>query len=115
MSAAQITLAEMFKAAGHATAHIGKWRLGYTPDQMPNAQGFDYFFGHMGGCIDNFSHFFYWQGPKRHDLYCNGEDIHIPGRFFAGLMVGEASQFIEPHRRRLAVLPRQERQRKMTL
>jgi len=25
---------------------------------MPNGQGFDYSFGHMGGCIDNYSHFF---------------------------------------------------------
>ena len=76
LPAEQITMAEMFKAAGYATAHIGKWHLGYTPDQMPNAQGFDYSFGHMGGCIDNFSHFFYWQGPNRHDLYRNGQEVH---------------------------------------
>src|SRR5258708_6998290 len=54
----QVTMAEMFRAAGYATAHIGKWHLGFTPDMMPNAQGFDYSFGHMGGCIDNYSHFF---------------------------------------------------------
>ena len=54
----------MMKAAGYATAHIGKWHLGYTPQTMPNSQGFDYSFGHMGGCIDNYSHFFYWQGPN---------------------------------------------------
>ena len=51
----QVTMAEMFQAAGYATAHIGKWHLGYTPETMPNAQGFDHSFGHMGGCIDNFS------------------------------------------------------------
>jgi arylsulfatase A-like enzyme len=49
----EVTMAEMFKAAGNATAHIGKWHLGYTPETMPNSQGFDYSFGHMGGCIDN--------------------------------------------------------------
>lgn len=63
----QATLAKMFKAAGYATAHIGKWHLGFTPETMPNGQGFDYSFGHMGGCIDNLSHFFYWDGPNRHD------------------------------------------------
>ena len=94
LPAAQTTMAEMFKAAGYATAHVGKWHLGYTPETMPNAQGFDFSFGHMGGCIDNFSHFFYWQGPNRHDLYLNGQEIHRPGRHFADMMVEEASAFI---------------------
>ena len=58
LPADQVTMAEMFKAAGYATAHIGKWHLGFTPPTMPNGQGFDYSFGHMGGCIDNYSHFF---------------------------------------------------------
>lgn len=99
MPTEQVTMAEMFKAAGYVTAHIGKWHLGYTPDQMPNAQGFDYSFGHMGGCIDNFSHFFYWQGPHRHDLYRNGKEVHYPGRFFGDLMVEEAARFITENRR----------------
>ena len=59
MPPAQTTLAEAFRGAGYATAHIGKWHLGYSPETMPNGQGFEYSFGHMGGCIDNYSHFFY--------------------------------------------------------
>ena len=65
-------MAEMFRAAGYATAHVGKWHLGYTPETMPLARGFDRSFGHMGGCIDNFSHFFFWQGPNVHDLWRDG-------------------------------------------
>ncbi|MCB0686891.1 MAG: sulfatase-like hydrolase/transferase, partial [Saprospiraceae bacterium] len=34
----EITMAEVFKAAGYATAHIGKWHLGYVPEKMPNAK-----------------------------------------------------------------------------
>ncbi|MSU48082.1 MAG: sulfatase [Opitutus sp.] len=98
LPAEQVTMAEMFKAAGYATAQIGKWHLGYTPETMPNAQGFDFSFGHMGGCIDNFSHFFYWQGPNRHDLYLNGQEIQRPGRHFADLMVEEALAFIAKNR-----------------
>ncbi len=98
LPASQITMAEMFHAAGYSTAHVGKWHLGYAPATMPNAQGFDFSFGHMGGCIDNFSHFFYWQGPNRHDLYRNGKEVHLPGRFFGDLMVDEASTFISQHR-----------------
>lgn len=94
----EITMAEMFKAAGYATAHIGKWHIGYTPKTMPLAQGFDTSFGHMGGCIDNYSHFFYWSGPNIHDLWRNGSEVFHDGEFFPDLMVREATRFIEQHR-----------------
>jgi arylsulfatase A-like enzyme len=92
------TLGQMFKSAGYATAHIGKWHLGFTHDTMPNARGFDYSFGHMGGCIDNYSHFFYWQGPNRHDLYRNGVEVYYPGHYFCDLMVDEASRFMDENK-----------------
>ncbi|MEJ6601341.1 MAG: sulfatase [Opitutaceae bacterium] len=50
----EITMAEMLKDAGYATALIGKWHLAgnprkpnndFDPALMPNAQGFDYFYG----------------------------------------------------------------------
>ena len=95
MPGEQITIAEHFKSQGYKTAHIGKWHLGYIPQHMPNAQGFDYSFGHMGGCIDNYSHFFYWQGPNRHDLHRNGKEVYEDGKFFPDLMVREACDFIK--------------------
>ena len=94
MPAAEITLAELLRDNGYATGHIGKWHLGYTPETMPNAQGFDYSFGHMGGCIDNYSHFFYWYGPNRHDLWKQGREIWRDGEYFGDLMVEECQQFI---------------------
>jgi arylsulfatase A len=94
----EITMAEMFKAGGYATAHIGKWHLGYTPATMPNAQGFDHSFGHMGGCIDNYSHFFYWSGPNIHDLHRNGVEVFHDGEYFPDLMLREASGFMEQNR-----------------
>jgi len=94
----EVTIAETFKKAGYATAHIGKWHLGYTPETMPNGQGFDYSFGHMGGCIDNYSHFFYWQGPNRHDLWRNGKEIFEDGKYFPQLMADEAGAFIEKNK-----------------
>ena len=89
------TMADMFRAAGYATAHVGKWHLGYTPETMPLARGFDRSFGHMGGCIDNWSHFFFWQGPNVHDLWRDGVEVHEDGRFFPDLMVEEAGKFME--------------------
>jgi arylsulfatase A-like enzyme len=100
MPTEETTIAEMLKAAGYATGHVGKWHLGYTPETMPNGQGFDYSFGHMGGCIDNYSHFFYWNGPNRHDLWRNGEMIWEDGAFFPDLMARECEQFLEENQDR---------------
>lgn len=98
MPASQFTMAEMMKAGGYKTAHIGKWHLGYTPETMPNGQGFDESFGHMGGCIDNWSHFFYWNGPNRHDLWHNGEEVWEDGRFFPDLMIEHSRKFIRENK-----------------
>lgn len=100
LPAGEVTIAETFKAAGYATAHVGKWHLGYTPGTMPNAQGFDLSFGHIGGCIDNRSHFFYWAGPNIHDLHRNGTEVFADGRFFGDLMVEETAQFMTANKDR---------------
>jgi arylsulfatase A len=98
MPGTQYTMAEMFKAGGYKTAHIGKWHIGYSQESMPNNQGFDHSFGFMGGCIDNYSHFFYWSGPNRHDLWRNGKEIWEPGKFFPDMMVKEAGAFMEKNK-----------------
>jgi len=41
----EITLAEVLKQRGYATACIGKWHLGRPPSLLPTRQGFDTFFG----------------------------------------------------------------------
>lgn len=41
----EITIADLLKTRGYATACIGKWHLGHMPQFMPNQQGFDYYYG----------------------------------------------------------------------
>ena len=41
----EVTLAELLKDRGYATACIGKWHLGFLPPFVPTSQGFDYYFG----------------------------------------------------------------------
>jgi len=41
----EVTVAEVLKEAGYATACIGKWHLGDQPQFLPTRQGFDYYFG----------------------------------------------------------------------
>ena len=95
MPTSQTTIAERLKENGYLTGHIGKWHLGYTEPTMPNSQGFDYSFGHMGGCIDNYSHFFYWSGPNRHDLWENSTEIWRDGEYFQDLIDDKAKTFIK--------------------
>jgi arylsulfatase A-like enzyme len=50
------TLAPGLKSAGYATALIGKWHMGYEPKFNPLDQGFDRFFGILGGNVDYYRH-----------------------------------------------------------
>jgi len=60
MPANEITFAELLQPAGYQTACIGKWDVSNRRaiiDRMPNAQGFEYYFGPLGandGGIVNF-------------------------------------------------------------
>ena len=51
MPASEITFAELIKDVGYQTACIGKWDVSNRKaivQRMPNAQGFDYYFGTLG-------------------------------------------------------------------
>ena len=51
MPASEITFAEMLKEVGYQTACVGKWDVSNRKaivERMPNAQGFDYYFGALG-------------------------------------------------------------------
>jgi len=41
----EITIAEVLKAQGYATACVGKWHLGDQAKFLPTSQGFDYYYG----------------------------------------------------------------------
>ncbi len=51
MPAGEVTLAELLKTVGYTTGCIGKWDVSNRSpilDRMPNAQGFDYYWGTLG-------------------------------------------------------------------
>lgn len=94
-------LATLLKSAGYETALLGKWHLGSTPETVPNAHGFDYFYGFHEGCVDFYSHRFYWGEPNRanfHDLWRNGEEIFEDGAYLTERIGEEAAQFIQRKR-----------------
>ncbi|MFI3305968.1 MAG: sulfatase-like hydrolase/transferase [Rikenellaceae bacterium] len=52
MPGSEITIAEMAKSVGYETACVGKWDVSNRKeliDQMPIEQGFDHYFGTLGG------------------------------------------------------------------
>ncbi len=95
----QPSMAKLLREAGYRSAMIGKWHLGYDPGYLPDDHGFDHWFGHIGGVIDNYSHFFNWRPdqPARLDLWRNGERVRKPGNFFPDMMLREAQTFIGNH------------------
>ena len=45
LSPNEVTVAEVHKSVGYATAIIGKWHLGDRPEFLPDKQGVDLYFG----------------------------------------------------------------------
>jgi arylsulfatase A len=41
----EVTIADVLKQVGYATACVGKWHLGDQPEFLPTRHGFDYYFG----------------------------------------------------------------------
>ncbi len=72
-----VTLAELLREKGYATACLGKWHLGYRPEHFPTRQGFDLFRGLVSGDgdfhtrIDRSGHPDWWDGetPVTEDGY----------------------------------------------
>ncbi len=91
------TIAACLKESGYATGICGKWHLGSTPETGPNARGFDRFFGFHSGCIDYYSHRYYWGEPKTvnyHDLWSDKTEVFEDGEYSTELFGREAVQFI---------------------
>ena len=60
MPASEITFAELMKPSGYQTACIGKWDVSNRKEiieRMPNAQGFDYYYGTLGANDNGFIKF----------------------------------------------------------
>ena len=99
LSAECPTIAAALKNEGYDTAIIGKWHLGLAPHCRPLANGFDYFYGFMAGCIDYYSHIFYWsmadgRSNPTHDLWENDNEVYNNGAYFTDLASEKAAEYI---------------------
>lgn len=92
----ELTMAEVFKANGYATAMIGKWHLGDNFPFRPQDQGFDHAICHLGGGVGNGPD--YWENDYFDDTYlANGEWKKFAG-YCTDVWFHEATQFVEENR-----------------
>lgn len=95
------TIASALQSLGYKTFMTGKWHLGLHPDSRPSAHGFDHWYGFMAGCIDYYSHIFYWGsnrgGPGQnptHDLWEDDKEIWDNGSYFTEMITKKALEYI---------------------
>jgi len=95
MRSDELTMAEVFKANGYATAMLGKWHLGANYPFRPSDQGFDHTIWHMDGCIGGGPD--YWGNDYFDDTYMtNGEWKQYKG-YCTDVWFEEAEKFVKKH------------------
>ncbi|MBO1514126.1 sulfatase-like hydrolase/transferase [Metabacillus bambusae] len=99
LSSDHVTLAKRLKSDGYKTGLFGKWHLGVSKESSPNTHGFDEFFGILAGCVDYYSHIFYWEQGNGvnpvHDLWENEDEVWHNGEYLTELITEKAVKFIE--------------------
>jgi arylsulfatase A-like enzyme len=95
------SLATALKEQGYRTAMFGKWHLGLAEGSRPGDHGFDEWFGFLAGCVDYYSHIFYWGmnrgGPGNdptHDLWYNDQEVWENGEYFTELITQKAVRHV---------------------
>ena len=97
------TLASALKKEGYTTGICGKWHLGLKEECRPNANGFDEFSGFLAGCLDYYSHIFYYGMADggcnpTHDLWENTDEVYANGEYLTELITRKSVEFIERHK-----------------
>jgi arylsulfatase A-like enzyme len=84
-------LPQRLKQSGYQTWMVGKWHLGLKQKAaLPNARGFEHFYGFLGGYVDYYTHVF--DGGL--DWQRNGVSVREEGHATA-LMTNEAMKLVE--------------------
>ena len=93
----ELTIAELLKANGYATACIGKWHLGFHEPFLPHNQGFDHYFGLLHN-LDSVE-VVYFEDQGGVPLIRNGDIVKRPAdpSELTRLYTDEAISFIEQH------------------
>ncbi len=87
-SLGEVTLADLFGAAGYATGMVGKWHNGLFDQRYhPRRRGFDEFVGFLNGEMDYFG----WS------IEANGKLSSGDGRYLTDVLTEGAVSFVDRH------------------
>lgn len=89
-----VTIAELLKQQGYATACFGKWHLGYQPPWLPTNQGFDVFRGLGSGDGDHHTHI----DRSGHPDWWHNNTVRMEPGYTAKLLTKYSLEFMEAHR-----------------
>ena len=97
------TIAAALKKEGYTTGICGKWHLGLKEECRPNANGFDEFSGFLAGCLDYYSHIFYYGmadggSNPTHDLWENSDEVYDNGEYLTERITKKSVDFIQRHK-----------------
>ncbi|MCA9135708.1 MAG: sulfatase-like hydrolase/transferase [Planctomycetales bacterium] len=94
----ELTIAELLKGHGYATACIGKWHLGFREPFLPHHQGFDHYFGLLHN-LDPVE-VVYFEDEGGVPLMRNGDVVKRPAdpAELTKLYTDEAIEFIEKNK-----------------
>ncbi|BCJ37231.1 N-acetylgalactosamine-6-sulfatase [Actinocatenispora thailandica] len=91
----QETLATQLRRRGYRTGIFGKWHLGVAPEYSPAHFGFDESFGFRAGCVDYYSHIYYWGDHNPvHDLWDGDQEVWLNGDYLTTVIGERASRFV---------------------
>ncbi|QOR72290.1 sulfatase-like hydrolase/transferase [Ruania alkalisoli] len=94
----QATLASELRRRGYRTGLFGKWHLGASDEYSPSQYGFEETFGIRAGCVDYYSHIFYWGNHNPiHDLWDDDEEVWLNGEYLTTVIGDRAADFIGRH------------------
>jgi arylsulfatase A-like enzyme len=91
----QPTLASRLRDRGYRTGLFGKWHLGADAAYAPSHYGFEETFGFRAGCVDYYSHIFYWGAHNPvHDLWDGDDEVWRNGEYLTTVIGRRAAEFI---------------------
>lgn len=85
------TIGKALQRAGYSTGMAGKWHIGALEHMQPQNQGFDEFFGFLGGNVDYFRH---CDLDGKPDLFDNGKPV-TDGLYMTDLITQKSVEFIQ--------------------
>lgn len=110
----EITLAELLKSNGYATAWIGKWHLGYAEPLLPKNFGFDYRYGFyeayslfaypddksiVNARIDEFTDKHIWKGGRKGPCAIRENEKEVKVKeYITYAFANKANAFIEKNK-----------------